>query len=211
MEANKQQLSIEDVIQSLCIAIESKDHYTQGHSIRVADYCIEIAEAVSLDEDYKETLFRAAMLHDIGQIAIEEKIMHKPGKLTKAELLTIQKHPGVALKILEPLNLPKELLEIILHHHEWWNGRGYPNGLAVTSIPLGARILAVTDAFDAMTSQRPYRARMPIPKALDHLEDGAGHQWDPDLVRVFLNLEHAVLKKQSNSGGMVSMWRRYGL
>ncbi|MFH1736446.1 MAG: HD-GYP domain-containing protein [Actinomycetota bacterium] len=211
MEANKEQLSIEDVIQSLCIAIESKDHFTQGHSIRVADYCVEMAKTISLDDDYKETLYRAAMLHDIGQIAIEEKIMHKPGKLTQAELLIIQKHPLTAVKILEPLHLPEELLQIIIHHHEWWNGRGYPDGLSMTSISLGARVLAVADAFDAMTSQRPYRAKMPIPKALDHLEDGAGHQWDPDLVRVFLNFERAVLKKQSNSVGMVRMWRRYGL
>ena len=211
MEAqpNNSVIAVEDVIRSLNIAIEQKDHYTAGHSIRVAEYSTELAKKVGVPEDEIRLIYRAAMLHDIGQIAIEESVLHKPGKLDERELLEMQKHPVIAVKILEPLNFPAELTGIILHHHEWWNGHGYPEGLARTHIPLGARILSVADAFDAMTSERPHRAKMGIPMALNRLEDGANRQWDPDLVGAWLQLERAILEKKPAEFKPVYLWDRF--
>lgn len=207
----EQLVSVENVIQSLGIAIESKDHFTRGHSIRVADYGVQLAKLIGLPEVDVQILYRAAMLHDIGQIAIEESVLHKPGRLTQKEFDQVKEHPAIAVKVLEPLHLPDELLEIIRHHHEWWNGHGYPDGLARNNIPLGARIIAVVDAFDAMTSERPYRSQMGISMALNKLEDGAKRQWDPDLVKAFAGIEQSVLEKQQSIFVMTDLWEDYKL
>jgi putative nucleotidyltransferase with HDIG domain len=208
-QQNSNSVAVEDVIRSLNIAIEQKDHYTRGHSIRVAHYAVELAKKIEVPEQDIEYIYRAAMLHDIGQIAIEESVLHKPGKLDDGELAQMQKHPEIAVKILEPMNFPSEMIDIIRHHHEWWNGHGYPLGLARTHIPLGARILAVADAFDAMTSERPHRAKMGIPMALNRLEDGANRQWDPDLVSAWLKLERAILEKEPAEFKPVYLWDHF--
>ncbi len=204
--ANNGRIAVEDVIRSLNIAIEEKDHYTRGHSLRVAEYSVELAKIAAVSEEEIKLIYRAAMLHDIGQIAIEESVLHKPGVLDEQEKLAMQKHPTIAISILEPLNFPAGMIDIILHHHEWWNGHGYPDGLARTAIPLGARILSVADAFDAMTSDRPHRAKMTIPMALNRLEDGANRQWDPDLVAAWLKLERAILEKEPAEFTHVYLW-----
>ncbi len=208
---NEQLISVENVIQSLGIAIESKDHFTRGHSIRVAEYGIQLAKTVGVPEADVRIIYRAAMLHDIGQIAIEESVLHKPERLKPDEFEQVKQHPEIAVKILEPLHLPNEILEIIKHHHEWWNGHGYPDGLARQNIPLGARIISIADAFDAMTSERPYRAKMSIPMALNRLEDGANRQWDPDLVRTFLGLERAMLDHKPVEIKAADLWSDYRL
>ncbi|MFA5867486.1 MAG: HD domain-containing phosphohydrolase [Actinomycetota bacterium] len=208
---HEQLISVENVIQSLGIAIESKDHFTRGHSIRVAEYSVQLAKTVSVPEADVKIIYRAAMLHDIGQIAIEESVLHKPEKLQPDEFEQVKQHPDIAVKILEPLHLPNELLEIIKHHHEWWNGHGYPDGLARQNIPLGARILSIADAFDAMTSERPYRAKMSMPMALNRLEDGANKQWDPDLVRTFLGFERAMLDRKPAEIRTENLWSDYKL
>ncbi len=208
---HEQLISVENVIQSLGIAIESKDHFTRGHSIRVAEYGIQLAKTVGVPEADVQIIYRAAMLHDIGQIAIEESVLHKPDKLQPHEFEQVKQHPEIAVKILEPLHLPNEILEIIKHHHEWWNGHGYPDGLARQNIPLGARIISIADAFDAMTSERPYRAKMSIPMALNRLEDGANRQWDPDLVRTFLGLERAMLDRKPVEIKAADLWSDYKL
>lgn len=178
----------ENVVYSLVTALEEKDPYTKGHSLRVSKLSLELAQALDLSEKEQILLGKACLLHDIGQIGISDAILHKPGPLTPEELDKIKEHPVKGEKICKPLSFTTPLLSVIRHHHEWWNGRGYPDGLKFESIPLGARIIAITGAYDAMTSKRPYRAPMLPVKALDKLEDGAGRQWDPRLVRTFVLL-----------------------
>lgn len=208
MDNTEYQISVENVIQSLCTAIEEKDHYTRGHSIRVAELSSKLALLAGLSEIDSQIIFRAAMLHDIGQIAIEEGVLHKPGPLTEPELAEMRQHPEIAVKILEPLHFTPEFLEIILHHHEWWNGHGYPRGLSRDSIPIGARIVAIADSFDAMASERPYRAKMSTQMALNRLEDGANRQWDPDLVKLFISMERAELEKEPVEYRTAILWRK---
>lgn len=184
-----QLISAESIVQSLAVAIEEKDPYTSGHSVRVADYATQLAQAIELDESVQEVIQRSAILHDLGMIGIKIEVIHKPGTLTKEEFAKIKEHPVRAVEILKPLNPRREIVETILHHHEWWNGQGYPYGLAGDQIPLTARVLAIADAFDAMTSIRPHRAAMPPKMALNRIEDGMSRQWDPDLVAVFIGLE----------------------
>lgn len=184
-----QLVSARQVIDSLATAIEEKDPYTSGHSLRVGEYSVQLAKAIGLSVEDQEMLRKAAVLHDLGMIGIERQIIHKPGALTKDEFAEIKQHPVKSLEILEPLNLPEPLLKTIKHHHEWWNGHGYPDGLAGAQIPLGARILTIADAFDAMTSQRPFRAAMGVTKALNRLEDGMNRQWDSQLVAEFIKIQ----------------------
>jgi putative two-component system response regulator len=202
------QISVENVIQSLNIAIEEKDHYTRGHSLRVAENAVRLATAVGLDEAEIKIINRACLLHDIGQIALEEHVLHKPGALSDEEMAAMRQHPEIAVKILEPLHFPAELLDIILHHHEWWNGHGYPLGLSRNNIPVGARILAIADSFDAMVSERPYRAKMSIQMALNRLEDGANRQWDPDLIKAFLGIEREMLEKEPAKFTHAHLWQQ---
>jgi putative two-component system response regulator len=181
--------SAESVIYSLALAIEEKDPYTRGHSLRVSVYSVELGQAIGLSPSEQEMLRKAALLHDVGMIGIDEKIVHKPGPLTPDELAHMKEHAVKGEKICEPLKFATPFLPVIRHHHEWWNGQGYPDGLSRNGIPLGARIIAIADAFDAMTSQRPYRVAMSVKKALTRLEDGSGRQWDPDLINLFIKLQ----------------------
>lgn len=208
MDNKEYQISVESVIQSLSIAIEEKDHYTRGHSIRVAELSVKLAKLAGISDEDAQIIFRAAMLHDIGQIAIEESIIHKPGALTEAELAEMRQHPETAVKILEPLHFSQEFLDIIRHHHEWWNGHGYPSGLSRKGIPIGARVIAIADSFDAMASERPYRAKMSTKMALNRLEDGANRQWDPDLVKLFIELENEELEKEPTEYKTALLWRK---
>lgn len=177
----------ENVIFSLVTALEERSPYEKGHSLRVSQLSLELARALGLPQDEQLLLGKACLLHDVGKIGIDT-ILHKPGPLTQEEFDKVKKHPVKSEKICMPLNFAAPFLAMIRHHHEWWNGRGYPDGLKSESIPLGARIIAIADAYDAMTSNRPYRAPMPPIKALDMLEEGAGRQWDPELVKVFVPL-----------------------
>jgi putative two-component system response regulator len=184
-----QLISARRVIDSLAMAIEEKDPYTSGHSLRVGEYAAQLARAIGLSTEDQEMVRKAAILHDLGMIGVEKQIIHKPGTLNKTEFAEIKQHPIKSLEILEPLDLPRPLLRTIRHHHEWWNGHGYPDGLAADQIPLGARILSIADAFDAMTSQRPFRAAMGVTKALNRLEDGMNRQWDSELVVEFIKIQ----------------------
>lgn len=186
----------EDVIFSLATAIEERDPYTNGHSLRVRELALDLAEAVGVSETEREVLGKACLLHDVGKIGIDA-ILHKPGPLTKAEYEKVKRHVAKGERICRPLRFAEPLLPLIRHHHEWWNGRGYPDHMMLESIPLGARIIAVADAYDAMTSKRPYRAPMQHGKALDILEDGAARQWDPDLVKAFI-----MIAKRKRKGGL---------
>lgn len=180
--------SSEAVIFTLARAVEAKDAYTEQHTSRVADYSRGIAAAAGLSTEEQGAIYRCGMVHDIGKIAISDLILLKPGKLTPEEFESMKRHSVIGEEICRPLRSAAQLSPAIRHHHEHWNGAGYPDGLKATAIPLSARIVAISDAFDAMTSDRPYRQAMPVEKARAILTAGRGVQWDGDLVDHFLAL-----------------------
>jgi putative nucleotidyltransferase with HDIG domain len=171
----------------LTAAIEAKDPYTRGHSARVNEYAKAIGVELGLSDEQLEFLQYAALLHDIGKIGIDEKILCKPGKLNKAEWGTVRNHPLMGANIIEPIELFSEILPFVVHHHEAFDGEGYPRGLKDSEIPYGARIITVADAFDAMTSDRPYRKAYSVSAALEEIREKAGTQFDPTVVGAFLS------------------------
>ena len=178
-------------VSALASSIDAKDPYTHGHSRRVTKYSLAIAKALGCGDEELEDLELAGYLHDIGKIGMPQEILQKPFGLTEAEFGIVKKHPTNGVKILENLKNLKRVSNFILHHHERHDGRGYPNGLTGGEIPLGARILAVADAFDAITSDRPYRKRSGIAAALLEIERNAGLQFDPQVAATFLGLVRA--------------------
>jgi HD-GYP domain-containing protein (c-di-GMP phosphodiesterase class II) len=174
-----------NVVKSFVQAIEAKDKYTRGHSERVSHYVMRVAARLNLNEEQRKDLNWASVLHDIGKIGIPEAILNKPGSLTDEEYSIIKAHPQKGYKILQPLEQLSASLPGILHHHERYDGLGYPHGLKGEDIPLAARIIAVVDTFDAITSDRAYRAGKTVKEALAIIEKVAGSQLAPDLVEVF--------------------------
>ena len=176
-------------IDALIKALEAKDYYTRGHSQRVTIYSVTIAREMGLPGEEIEKLRRAAILHDLGKIGVREGVLNKPGRLTDAEYGEIVRHPEVAMRILEPIPFFQPLLPAILHHHEWFDGRGYPGRLSGDRIPLASRIMAVADTFDAMTSTRAYRKALPVAEANAEIRRCAGTQFDPEIVPFFLSCQ----------------------
>ncbi len=183
-------------VSSLILAIEEKDRYTQGHSKRVAEYCALMAEALQLSEPERRDLIFAAQLHDIGKIGISEHLLNKPGRLNMVEYETIKTHPSKGVKILEPLKFLSHLLPAIESHHERYDGQGYPHGLKGEEIPLFARIIAVCDTFDAMTSERSYRKPLPLATAIREIEENAGSQFDPQIATTFIEVFKQSIRQQ---------------
>ena len=177
-----------DTITTLVLTEEAKDPYVRGHSRRVTECAIEIAKELGFSEQECKTIERAGILHDIGKVGIGDAILHKPGKLNEQEWVAIKRHPRRAVEILEPLKFLTEEKEMICHHHERLDGKGYPDGLKGEDIPLGARILAIADTFDAMNSERPYRKPLAEDVIISELKNSAGTQLDPRIVSVFLDL-----------------------
>ena len=174
------------IVRAIINAIDAKDPYTCGHSDRVALYAKRIAARLGETNEECERIYMAGLLHDVGKIGVPDSILAKPGALTTEEYAIVKKHPEIGHTILKHLKLLDYVLPGVLHHHEAVNGSGYPAGLAGDAIPLHGRILAVADAYDAMTSDRPYRPGMPSEKAESILRAEAGKTWDPDIVDVFL-------------------------
>lgn len=185
MDKNKVMLR---AIKALITALEAKDSYTSGHSQRVAAWAKIMGEAIGLSEQDMFTLNLAALLHDIGKIGMPDKILHKSGSLLKMEYRTAKEHTVVGSKIVEEIDEMKEIASIIRHHHERYDGDGYPDGLQGDAIPLLARILAIVDTFEAIVSQRSYRAKQPSEIALEELAMHSGRQFDPKLVEVFISV-----------------------
>jgi putative two-component system response regulator len=181
----------ETVIFSMARWVEVKDPYTEGHLRRIAGYGAQIAEALGLGPEQVRTVRRAGILHDIGKIGVSEAILQKPGPLDPEEQAELRRHAEHGAAIVAPLGFAAEVAPIILAHHEHWDGRGYPRGLAGEAIPIGARIIAVVDAWDAMTTDRPYRRSLGDAEAIRRLRQGAGTQWDPRVVDTFLALQGA--------------------
>ncbi|MEI8350520.1 MAG: CHASE2 domain-containing protein [Candidatus Omnitrophota bacterium] len=174
------------LVSSLVVALESKDPYTKGHSQRVCNYAFMLATKLGLAEDEKERIRDAALLHDLGKIGISDSILHKRGQLTDEEFKAIQGHEILSAKILEPVSDFKDIVPYVLYHHECYDGSGYPYGLAADFIPLGARILAVADVFDALTSGRTYRNALTTAEAVSQLQAMKGKKLDPVLVDSFI-------------------------
>ena len=174
------------VVRAIINAIDAKDSYTCGHSDRVARYAKRIATRLGLDSQECERIYMAGLLHDVGKIGVPDSILGKPGPLTAEEFAVVKKHPEIGYNILKHLKQLDYVLPGVLYHHEAVSGKGYPYGLVGEAIPLHGRILAVADAYDAMTSDRPYRSGMPSEKAESILRAEAGRTWDTDIVVVFL-------------------------
>jgi putative nucleotidyltransferase with HDIG domain len=187
-QKNEEVLKSQDVIRTLAQALEARDHYTQGHSSRVSDVAVALARELGLSREEQEVLLHGCLLHDIGKINVPDAILRKPAALTEEEFGQMKKHPSIGESICRPLVFARPFLDIIRHHHERWDGRGYPDGLAGEEISLHARIAAIADAWDAMTTDRPYRSALPHQVAFSRLEEGAGTQWDPELIRQFLRV-----------------------
>ncbi|MBS3908702.1 MAG: GAF domain-containing protein, partial [Actinobacteria bacterium] len=177
-----------DSVKALVEAIEAKDSYTRGHSENVAHLAVAIAHKLGLDANAIEELQTSALLHDIGKIGIRDQVLSKPGKLDKAEFEHIREHPRIAHQIIGRIPAFKNIAEIILHHHERYDGNGYVLGLAGEDIPLGSRVLAVADTFDSITSSRPYRTAESIEFAKTELLKNSGTQFDPAIVEIFVEI-----------------------
>ena len=173
-----------NAVSTLAMALEAKDAYTRGHSQRVSHYSVQIARKLGLNEREIEAIRLAGMLHDIGKIGIRDQILHKQGKLTEEEWKQVRKHPEISVSILSRIPDLRGILKIIRHHHEHYDGRGYPSGLSGEDIPLGARILAVTDMLDALISDRPYREKITFMEAIEEIRKVSGTQLDPQIVEV---------------------------
>ncbi|GAB4277433.1 MAG: hypothetical protein Kow0029_20100 [Candidatus Rifleibacteriota bacterium] len=173
-------------IEVLATAIDAKDPYTQGHSRRVTQYSVAIAEELNLTRKEIENVRYAGLLHDVGKIGIKDSIIRKPGRLTDEEYAIIKKHPAIGAKILKPVDFLADKIPGVLHHHEYYDGRGYPDHLTGESIPLDGRIICVADAFDAMTTNRPYRKGLTVKTAIGELQKFSGKQFDPVCVEAFL-------------------------
>jgi putative nucleotidyltransferase with HDIG domain len=174
------------LISAFISTMEAKDTYTQGHSERVCEYAEMIAQEMGFNQKKIATLREAAVLHDVGKIGIEDYILRKPGPLEPDERRKMQEHPMIGVKIVEQVGLAPEVVEIIRQHHERPDGTGYPQGLTADGISEGAKVLGVADAFDAMTSDRPYRMGMPRERAIEILLEECDRQFDPAAVRALI-------------------------
>lgn len=178
----------EGTLEALTAAIDAKDRYTCGHSHRVAHLSWQLALASGMTTEEAERVRIAGLVHDVGKIGVPEAVLTKSGKLTEEEFAAIKLHPEIGYRILKDLSLLEDVLPGVLHHHERYDGRGYPHGLAGESIPRMARIIALADTFDAMSSTRSYRAAMPREKVLAEIQRCAAAQFDPELVKLFVRL-----------------------
>jgi hypothetical protein len=177
-----------NMVRTMVSALDAKDAYTRGHSERVALFSKRIAEELGYDDNAAEKLYLSGLLHDVGKIGVSDAVLRKPDKLTPEEFAEIKRHPDEGWAILRDLEPMRYILPAVLHHHEQVNGTGYPDGLKGSEIPLDARIMAVADAYDAMTSDRAYRRGMPHEKAVEILRAGAGSQWDAKVIDTFLTV-----------------------
>ncbi|KAA5545518.1 HD-GYP domain-containing protein [Roseiconus nitratireducens] len=187
-----------DVIRALVNAIEARDPYTCGHSERVACFARLLASHLGFTSSECERLYLTGLLHDVGKIAIPDVVLRKPTKLNDQERAIIETHTDYGWRILHELDALQHVLPGVLYHHEHWDGRGYPDKLAGENIPIDGRILAVCDAFDAMTSDRPYRSGMSVTRCLQIMQEGAGTIWDPALIDLFLEHLEEILEIRSS-------------
>ncbi len=178
----------ESTMSALVNALDAREHETEAHSRRVSEYSLHLAESMGISAAAREDIRKGALLHDIGKIGISDRILLKPGKLTADEWIEMRKHPEVGYWILTGSRDLRSASDIVIAHHERWDGEGYPNRLNGTEIPLGARIFSVVDTYDALTSNRPYHRGEPYESARDEIKMNAGTQFDPLVVEHFLRV-----------------------
>jgi HD-GYP domain-containing protein (c-di-GMP phosphodiesterase class II) len=176
-------------LKALTSAIDAKDRYTCGHSERVALLASRLAQALGLDGSQAERVHICGLVHDVGKIGVPESVLMKPGKLTDEEFAIVKLHPEIGHRIIRGIPIMDDILGGVLHHHERWDGRGYPHGIAREEIPLFARLIGLADTFDAMSSTRSYRGAVPRAKVLEEIAGNAGTQFDPELTQLFLTLD----------------------
>jgi putative nucleotidyltransferase with HDIG domain len=181
-------------LEAFAKTLDARDKYTRGHSERVTAYTLTLARAIDLDAASCEVIRRAGLLHDIGKVGVPDAVLQKKGRLTKAERRQMEQHVVIGYEMLTGLTFLKECLPAIRGHHERWDGKGYPDQLAGDKIHLHARLMAVADAFDAMTSDRPYRSHLPIAEAIRRVRTGSGQQFDPAAVEAFNHVEAEFLR-----------------
>jgi len=202
--------SYDITLEALGDALDLKDPETQGHSRRVTAFTIVIARAMGLPQDQVRIIARGAFLHDIGKLAIPDAILSKPGPLTAEEQAIMQQHAMLGYRMLRRIPFLHEAAEVVYSHQERFDGSGYPRGLKAEQIPLGARIFAIADTFDAMTSDRPYRAAQSISSGRREVQRYAGQQFDPDIVEVFLSISEQIWKELRSEIEVQSSTRRFG-
>ena len=176
-------------------ALELRDEITEGHTQRVVELTVRLAKEFGYEGLALEQIRRGALLHDIGKMGIPDSILQKPGKLTPEEWDIMRRHPAYAYDLLKDIEFLQEAIDIPYCHHEKWDGSGYPRGLKGTDIPLPARIFSIVDVWDALTSDRPYRAAWPIEKVLDYIHDRSGTEFDPQVVSVFIRVMESELDR----------------
>jgi putative nucleotidyltransferase with HDIG domain len=191
---------------TLAAALEAKDAYTNDHAGQIAELAGRVCDQLGLDADASRVIRLGALLHDIGKIGIPEAILRKPGALSDEEMVIMQRHPDIGARILEPVPYFADLVPLVRSSHERWDGRGYPDGLAAEEIPLGSRVIAVCDAFHAMTEDRVYRPGLPTATALAEIERCAGTQFDPACVQAMI----AAVGGLTTRGSSVRIARRLG-
>ncbi|MFN7019387.1 MAG: HD-GYP domain-containing protein [Fimbriimonadales bacterium] len=188
------QKSYRATLDALLAALDTRDTETEGHSERVAAYTMAMANRLNLSAEELVNIERGALLHDIGKIGVPDSILYKPGPLTPAEWEIMKQHPVIGYRMCMKIDALRPAAPIVLHHHERWDGQGYPYGLAGEAIPLGARIFAIADALDAMTSDRPYRKALSFTEAREEIIRCAGKQFDPEMVKLFLEIPEEELR-----------------
>jgi len=192
---------IRAVVESLALAVEAKDSVTSRHLRSVTELAVQLAAQIDTEIAESDEFRYGCLLHDVGKIGVPERILSKPGPLTDDEWVVMRSHPDTGGRVVDPLGLPQTVVDIVRHHHERWDGLGYPDGLAGEEIPLAARIFAVCDALDAMTSERPYRDPLPHSIAYARVRREAGRQFDPMVISA---LERGVLRGEIELGGQAT-------
>jgi HD-GYP domain-containing protein (c-di-GMP phosphodiesterase class II) len=186
-----------EMVQMLARAADTRDAYGQDHSEHSRKLAAAVAEELGLPDQMARYVAYATMLHGIGKIGVDQKLLSKPGKLTPSEFEQIKKHTSIGHRILKPVKFLGPVSQMVLYHQEWYNGRGYPEGLKGEEIPLGSRIVAVIIAWEAMNSDRPYRKALPRETAIEQLNTGADTQFDPKVVEAFLRVEDRINREAS--------------
>lgn len=198
LDETKQEVNrlFSSALNTLAAAVQARDEGSLNHLKRIASYSFALGRRIGMSSEELSDVYCAALLHDLGKIGISDSILKKPAKLSLEEFAEVRRHPEIGTRILEKFVVSKRVTSIIRHHHEFYDGTGYPGGLAKSEIPLGARIIAITDAYDAMTSDRPYRSALSHEEAVAELIRCAGSQFDPRLVMHFLD----VLEEERKDG-----------
>jgi len=208
----EQQKILVGTVRTLVNALDTKDKYTCGHSDRVAQIAKAMAVQYGLPDEECQRIYLAGLLHDIGKIGVRDEVLSKPGDLTKEEYDEIKLHPVLGYEILKHLSQLQHVLPGVLFHHESWDGTGYPHQLGKEDIPLAARILAIADAYDAMTSDRSYRKGLPLEKAEQILRDGRAQQWDPSIIDTFFDIidkVHQIVSGKQSSFNLPTLHSEY--